>query len=123
MPTRQKAAETVLVRPRLGRRPQAQAEAVARATSFDAMRAVEKRGDMHFRVNPHSEERLRGDKADDPTKLNRVMTRAGLAGGFKRELNATAQDACLAEMEQLAPALRARYLPTYTARARGARAR
>ena len=88
-----------------------QAEAVERATNFDAMRAKEAAGEMKLRIHPDSYARLKGN-VQDPSKLMGVMTRRGDIGAYVTELNATAKAICEAQMDRLRGALRARYLPT-----------
>lgn len=88
-----------------------QAEAVERATNFDAMRAKEAAGEMKLRVHPNSYEKLKGN-VQDPSKLFGVMTRRGDIGAYVTELNTTAKAICEAQMDRLSGALRARYLPT-----------
>ena len=92
-----------------------QAEAVERATNFDAMRAKEAAGQMKLRVHPNSQAKLQGN-VQDPSKLMGVMTRRGDIGAYVNELNATAKALCEAEMDHLYMPLRARYLPTIDVR-------
>ena len=92
---------------------QEQAVSVANATSFESMRREEASGEMHLKVHPDSAAKLQ--KPTDPTMLNGVMTRSGIAGNFMQELNATAQRACVREMKRLRPMLASRYMPVYEA--------
>ena len=92
-----------------------QAEAVERATNFEAMRASEAAGELKLRVHPNSQAKLQGN-VKDPSKLMGVMTRRGDIGAYVTELNATAKAVCEAEMNRLYMPLRARYLPTIDVR-------
>ena len=90
---------------------QEQAVSVANATSFESMRRKEASGEMNLIQHPDSAAKLQ--KPTDPTMLNGVMTRSGIAGGFLQELNATAQRVCMREMKRLKPMLASRYMPVY----------
>ena len=109
----------------------AQAQAIATRTSFDAMRSKEANGELKLkqpaiRFGSDSSSRLKNKTAADldPSRLFGVMTRRGQAGGWRLELNRTVQAYCRAAVRhRSAPPLRWRYADALLAEQSGPRSR
>jgi hypothetical protein len=69
-------------------------EEAVNASSFGTMRAQEEQGKLRFIQHPHSAETLRKaalDENKDPNALFGVMTRRGVAGGWRDEMDSATQ--------------------------------